>query len=99
MTPIPDFTIAKLKIIDGGPNERGARLLASFELQIIGLIIEGCVLIENSVGVVRAGGPIGKTSQGHKASVAILDPVLKRALTRRIAAAYSGLTGREVADE
>lgn len=99
MTAIPDFTINKLTVIDGPPNMRGSRLLATFDLHIVGMAIEGCVFIENSEGIARACGPIGKTSKGHKATVAISDPVLQRALTRRTAVAYGGLTGREVADE
>ena len=99
MTANPDFTITKLSVIDGSPNERGTRLLASFGLQFAGLEIDGCVLIETKDGIARACGPIGKTSKGHKATVAISDPALQRALTRRVAVAYSGLTGREVADE
>lgn len=95
----PDFTISKLSILDGPPNARGARLLAAFNLTIAGLGIEGCVLVENAMGITKAHGPIGKTSHGHKASVFISDPVLQRAIARRAATAYSGLTGRALCDE
>lgn len=98
MTAYPDFTITKLNIIDGQPNDRGSRLLATFTLQVAGLGVTGCCLTERE-GIARAQGPIGKTAKGHSAVTTFLDPVLYRAVTRRAAQAYSGLTGREVADE
>lgn len=98
-TTVPDFTISKLTILDGEPNPRGHRLLAAFHLDLPIVEVRGCVLIEKATGVVVAHGPTGKTSRGHTASTAITDAALARAITRRAAAAYSGLTGREVSDE
>ncbi|MFC0199258.1 hypothetical protein [Paracoccus rhizosphaerae] len=99
MTAIPDFTITKLTVIDGQPNTRGNRLLASFNLNLAIMSVRGCVLIEKETGIVVAYGPAGKTSTGHKASAEITDPALARAVTRRASVIYGAFTGREVADE
>ena len=99
MTGIPDFTITKLTFIDGQPNTRGNRLLASFNLNMPIMAVSGCVLIEKAAGVVVAYGPTGRTPGGHKASANITDPVLAREVTRRAAVIYGAFTGREVSDE
>ncbi|TJZ93859.1 hypothetical protein FA743_00865 [Paracoccus gahaiensis] len=99
MTGIPDFTISKLTVIDGQPNTRGNRLLASFNLNMPITAVTGCVLIEKAEGIVAAYGPTGKTPGGHKASANITDPVLARAVTRRAAVIYGAFTGREMSDE
>ena len=98
MTTIPDFTITKVRILDGAPNAQGRRLLATFSLNIIGLVVTGCCLTERE-GIVRAQGPIGKTAHGHSAVTTFLDPALFRAVSRRAGQAYSALTGRVVSDE
>lgn len=98
MTTDHEFTITKVNIIDGQPNDRGARLLATFTLRIAGLGVTGCCLTERD-GIARVQGPIGKTAGGHSAVTTILDPTLFRSVTRRAAQAYTGLTGREVSDE
>lgn len=99
MTAYPDFTITDLAVIDGKANDSGNRLLASFNLSASGVVLKGCVLIEKASGVVRVGGPDGKTTRGVKVGGHITDPVLYRAVTRRAAVAYGALTGREVCDE
>lgn len=99
MTAHHDFTITDLTVIDGRPNASGNRLLASFNLAAAGIALTGCVLIEKASGVVRVGGPDGRTTRGAKAGGQITDPALARAVTRRAAVAYGALTGREVCDE
>lgn len=94
----PDFTISKLRLIDGPPNDHGSRLLATFSLNIVGLVVTGCCLTERD-GIARAQGPIGKTARGHNAVTTFQDPAVFRAITRRAAQAYSALTGRELSDD
>ncbi|MFN4128575.1 MAG: hypothetical protein ACK4GC_01985 [Paracoccaceae bacterium] len=96
---IPDFTITKLRILDGPPNDHGRRLLATFSLQVSGLVVTGCCLSESAEGIARAQGPIGKTAKGHSAVTTFHDPAVFRAITRRAAQAYSALTGRELSDD
>lgn len=99
MMTIPDFTIAKMTIIDGAMNMQGNRLLAAFDMSMNGMRVRGCVLTEGSDSVVKAKGPIGKTHRGIDISVTFEDPAIARAVTRKAADAYGVLTGREVADE
>lgn len=99
MSTIPDFTITKLTVIDGQPNERGNRLLASFNLNLPIMAVSGCVLIEKAEGIVAAYGPTGRTPGGHKASAMITNPAMVRAVTRRAAIIYGAFTGRELSDE
>lgn len=94
-----DFTIRDMAVIDGAPNHRGNRLLASFTVDLAAVVVSGCVLIEKASGIVIAGGPEGKTAKGHKASAQFNDPALARAITRRAATIYTACTGREVMDE
>ena len=94
-----EFTIRDMAVIDGDPNHRGNRLLASFTVNLPILAIYGCVLIEKANGIVLAGGPEGKTARGHKASARFSDPALARAITRRAATIYTACTGRELMDE
>lgn len=99
MTTLPDFLIRDLTVIDGAPNVAGNRLLATFTLGTSAIAIRGCVLIEKASGIVRVGGPAGKTTKGFAVGAQITDEAFSRAVARRAAAAYSALTGREVFDE
>ena len=91
-----DFTIRDMAVVDGAPNHRGNRLLASFTVKLPMLAVYGCVLIEKSDGIVVAGGPEGRTTKGHKATMKFTDAALTRAITRRAATIYTACTGREV---
>lgn len=99
MTTIPDFSIVKLTVIDGEANVAGNRLLASFNLTLPTMTVQGCVLVEKASGVIVAFGPNGKTATGHTASARFTDPALARQITRRAGVIYSAFTGREVVDE
>ena len=94
-----DFTITDLRILDTGPNVAGTRVLAAFGIDITGIRMSGCILIEKPDGLVIAKGILGKAHKGDKISAQFTDVGLQRAITRRVAEAYTGLTGREVSDE
>lgn len=99
MLPTSDFKIANLTVIDAAPNPVGNRLLASFTIVLPLARIRGCVLLEKADGLVKAMGPLGKTSSGRPVGVDITDPALARAITRRAAMIYSAFTGRDLSDE
>ncbi|SFP62967.1 hypothetical protein [Tranquillimonas alkanivorans] len=88
------FQIAKLAVIDAEPSPAGNRLLATFDMQIAGMRIGGCVLVERADGRVIAHGPQGKTKSGHKAHVSVQDERLRKAITERASVLYEGFTGR-----
>lgn len=95
---VPDFTITKLKVVNGQPSRAGNRLLASFTVSLPWMVIRGCVLLEDENGIVTAHGPRGN-SGGHGIGTDLTDAALQRAITRRAGAIYTGYTGRELSDE
>lgn len=96
---MPDFTITAMSVIDSEPSPAGYRVLASYDLNISGITMTGCVLVEGPDSLVSAKGVRGKASKGDKISAQFTDPALQRAITRRTAETYTALTGRAVCDE
>ncbi|GGO55251.1 hypothetical protein SAMN05444398_103286 [Roseovarius pacificus] len=94
-----DFTINSMHIIDAAPSLSGTRVLASYDLTIVGITMKGCIITESPDGIASARGLLGKTNKGDKISAQFTDPTLARAITRKAVEAYNALTGRDVNDE
>lgn len=94
MTDTIDFTIRTLSVINGQANNAGNRLLASFNMEIAGLYLSGCVLILKADGTVTAAGPAGKSRNNVPINTRIADPELNREVTRRACEIYKLFTGQ-----
>lgn len=91
--------IASMTIINAPANQRGNRLLATFDLATAGFKITNCVLIEDKEGMTRAWGPVGKNHKGHKVSVQFTDEGTAREISQTAARAYAALSGCEYVGE
>ena len=87
------FTIRTLTVINGQANNSGTRLLASFNMDIAGLQISGCVLVRKADGRVLAAGPAGKSRSNVSIHTRIADPNLEGAATDRAHQIYNVLVG------
>lgn len=87
-------TILQLTVINGKPNGGGNRLLATFTTSHAGISINGCVLIEEANGKVKAAGPRGMSPANTKIITTFTDPELAAMITERADAAYRALTGK-----
>lgn len=99
MNTTPDFTIRRLNVIDGKENQIGNRLLASFDLETTGIIVNGCVLILKADGGIIAVGPTGKSHAGAKISAHFVGAGLTEAVKRRACEIYELFSGRPVGAE
>lgn len=63
-----DFTITAMRIIDAEPNPSGSRVLASYDLNLAGMHLTGCVLTADADGLVSARGIRGRATKGVKIS-------------------------------
>lgn len=99
-TMTPDFTISQMTVVDGKPSVTGIRLLAHFDLSIIGMQIKGCIMTQGPEGTAAVFGPSGKANYGGRPIAAKFgDPALTRAVMRRAATLYENFTGRVVEAE
>ncbi|SDL72199.1 hypothetical protein [Aliiruegeria lutimaris] len=94
-----NYSIATMSVIDGPANGIGNRLLALFDLEVAGLRISNCLLVQNADGLALAKGPTGKNHKGNLIRAQFISPEVVRAVTRRAASAYTALTGRDLEDE
>ncbi|MCC5968386.1 MAG: hypothetical protein JJU15_00380 [Pararhodobacter sp.] len=99
MNDTTEFTIRTLSVINGQANAAGNRLLASFNMEIAGMFITGCVLILKADGTVSAAGPAGKSRNNVAINTRIADEVLARAVTERACRIYELFTGRDLEAE
>ena len=93
MTDI-EFGITALRVIDAKPSQSGNRVRAAFDMSIAGIVVSGCALIEDPIGIVFVRGIIGKGLGGREIRVKIEDEALAKAITTRAAIVYHALTGR-----
>lgn len=90
------YKIIAMHVIDGHRSASGNRLLATFDLKVAGVRINGCLLVEGANGRAICHGPVGKTHNGKDVSAEFTHPEVRRTVTRLSAEAFSAMTGRSV---
>lgn len=93
MASMQETKIRKMKLLNAKPNEAGNLIVAIFDLEHAGIVIEGCKLFERAAGDMVAHGPRGKAF-GQKIRADFVDEALATAVTDRARTVYLALTGR-----
>ncbi|MEQ8431641.1 MAG: hypothetical protein RIB69_14520 [Roseovarius sp.] len=91
-----DFSLDRMVVVDGRPSRSGNRILGVFELNIAGLQICGCSLVQRHDGKLVVNGPKGKSHRGHQIAVHISDPEIADAISVRATKVYEGLRGHPI---
>lgn len=94
-----EFEIRHLTVINGPVNSIGNRLIATFDVRVVGIEITGFILIKRADGTIVAQGPRGETHNGHKITVTVRGKDVVAALTDRVVMLVEGFTGKSIAAE
>lgn len=94
-----ELTLSKITVIDAPPNQIGNMLLATFDVDIEGAYIQGCVLLRLANGKLAVKAPSGKTHKGDVVCVRFRKRELQRRIAQLAAQAYQVCTGRSLLQE
>lgn len=89
-----DITITRLRRKDGQWSKRGQRLLCTFDMEVCGIEITGCALLQDEDGGLKADGPRGQSRSGNQIRTHIADRMLQLRVARVVAEAYRLSGGR-----
>lgn len=92
-----DVRVIGLRLVESKPWKDGDRLLASFDCDIAGFRLHGCVLIRSSRGFLIAQPPKGTTGRDQARAIEIVDPDVRAAMRDASHAAFLALGGTEQA--